>query len=314
MSPAPELDCLVIADDLTGACDAAVQFALCGRPTSVMLAMDAPPAGATVIAVSTESRHLDESAAARLIEQVANWFTARIVFKKIDSVLRGSPGAEIAAALDAFRCEAAVATPAFPAMGRFVNSANAADVARTLRSDAHVEPHAVAEALSSGARVVTASSVSDADLDAVVAGGIASRRRILWAGSGGLAAALARHWGGSPELRISPLPTSLIFCIGSDHPVTLQQIARLRDAKPDAVVLPAGPIPDCGALLLSGGDTASAICRAAETRRIDLYGELLPGIPWGILRCGRLDGIPVVTKSGGFGAPDALIRVAEFFQ
>jgi len=43
-------------------------------------------------------------------------------------------------------------------------------------------------------------------------------------------------------------------------------------------------------------------------------GEVLPGIPWGMLRGGRFDGVLVVTKSGGFGAPDALIRIAEFFE
>ena len=174
--------------------------------------------------------------------------------------------------------------------------------------------HAIAEALARGARVVSVDASNDADLDAIVAAGTGNPRRILWAGSGGLAAALSRQWGRATGLPVAPPAGSLTFCIGSDHPVTLQQIARLREAKPDAVVLPLGSLPDCGALVLSGGDTASAVCRAAGARRIDLRGEVLPGIPWGILRCGRFDGTPVVTKSGGFGDPDALIRVAEFFQ
>src|ERR1035438_5599700 len=148
------LDCLIIADDLTGACDAAVQFAR----SSVMLAMDAPPAGASVIAVSTESRNLLEEEVPALMAQVADWLRARVLFKKIDSVLRGNPGAEIAAAMQAFGCDAVVATPAFPAMGRICS---ASEMACSLRSDVHVAAGGVAEALASGARVVSADAVCD---------------------------------------------------------------------------------------------------------------------------------------------------------
>jgi uncharacterized protein YgbK (DUF1537 family) len=307
-----ELDCLIIADDLTGACDAAVQFARRGHAASVMLARDAIPAAARVIAVCTESRNLTEDAAPDLMAPVAGWLQARLLFKKIDSVLRGNPGAEIVAAMHAFGCDAAVATPAFPAIGRI---GSALDVARCLRSDAHVSAHRVAEALDSGARVVSADAACDADLDCIVSQGMTSGRRILWAGSAGLAGALARVGQALSPANPKPSPAQLIFCIGSLHPLTLAQVANLRQARPDAVVLPLGPIPpEAGALVLSGGDTASAVCRAAGARRIDLCDEILPGIPWGILRGGRFDGVPVVTKSGGFGAPDALIRIADFFQ
>ena len=47
---------------------------------------------------------------------------------------------------------------------------------------------------------------------------------------------------------------------------------------------------------------------------IDLMDEVLPGIPYGAIRGGAFDGISIVTKSGGFGAPDALIQVAEYFS
>ncbi len=298
---------LLLADDLTGACDAAVQFVRHGLPASVMLESDPPPLRARVIALTTESRNLSEPEAASAVRQAASQWTGEVVFKKIDSVLRGHPAAEIRAALDAFDCAAAVATPAFPALGRV----NGPEAAEALRSDRHVPPDGVSAALASGARVVSADVACDADLDAIVSG--ARGMRVLWAGSGGLAGALARSLGAPlaapPAMHRAPL----LFCIGSDHPVTIRQVAELRQARPESVILPLGPLPECAALLLSGGDTASAVCREAGVRRIDLYGEVLPGIPWGVLRCGRLDGVPVVTKSGGFGQPDALLRVAEFF-
>ncbi|HWC99449.1 MAG TPA: four-carbon acid sugar kinase family protein [Candidatus Sulfopaludibacter sp.] len=309
------MDCLLIADDLTGACDAAVPFAVRGRSTSVMLELDAPHAA--VVAVNTESRHLTEAQIPAVIHRVASAFPSpRIVFKKIDSTLRGNPAAEIAAAIQAFHCDAAIVTPAFPAQGRLVRNGRLnlgdLDVPAVLRADCHVAPDGVDAAIHSGARIVSVDAVTDADLDRIAAAG--SHRRILWAGSAGLAAALARQSGGTPAPPRAPR-SPVHFCIGSDHPVTLAQIDELRRHRPQSTILRFDELVDLPpALLLSGGDTAAAVCRAAGARRIDLYGEVLPGIPWGVLRCGRFDGVPVITKSGGFGAPDALIRIAEFFE
>jgi len=43
---------------------------------------------------------------------------------------------------------------------------------------------------------------------------------------------------------------------------------------------------------------------------IEVTGEALPGIPLGLLRLPGLT-VPVATKSGGFGAPDALVATAK---
>jgi hypothetical protein len=68
------------------------------------------------------------------------------------------------------------------------------------------------------------------------------------------------------------------------------------------------------AVAVSGGDTATVFCQAAGVEHIELVDEVLPGIPHGIICGGALDGIAIVTKSGGFGDPDALIQVAEHFS
>lgn len=67
-------------------------------------------------------------------------------------------------------------------------------------------------------------------------------------------------------------------------------------------------------LVITGGDTAVHICRAMGARGIDLVTELLPGIPLGRLLGGMAEGLPVVTKAGGFGPPDAFVRVVEYLQ
>jgi len=170
----------------------------------------------------------------------------------------------------------------------------------------------------------------------------------LWAGSAGLASALARTLPLVPQSH--PRPTSkgpVLFCIGSDHRVTAaQQIALVSQrhalllhaestnapcmaaalVRGQHVVLriPRGQISvkslmeliaraPASALVLSGGDTASLVCQAVEAQAIELLDEIIPGVPCGVIRGGAFNGISVVTKSGGFGRPDALIQVADYF-
>ncbi|MEE3367836.1 MAG: four-carbon acid sugar kinase family protein [Planctomycetota bacterium] len=59
-------------------------------------------------------------------------------------------------------------------------------------------------------------------------------------------------------------------------------------------------------VLFSGGDTAQLICELASVEKIALQREVTPGMPRGILCGGILDGIPVITKAGGFGDSRAL--------
>jgi uncharacterized protein YgbK (DUF1537 family) len=222
-----------------------------------------------------------------------------------------------------------------------------------LEACTHVQPWAVSAAIEAGARFISVDATCDRDLDTIAAEALASKRRILWAGSAGLASALARTlpWGGSPTCP-RPAPrraSSVLFCIGSDHPVTVEQQRHLiaqraalalgaETATPQSIVsalrrgehvvlnvpvrqtpvervfeLVGNAVGAAGALVLSGGDTASLVCRALGVRRIELADEIVPGIPWGYLSGGVFDQSRVATKSGGFGAPHALIQVADFF-
>jgi uncharacterized protein YgbK (DUF1537 family) len=45
-----------------------------------------------------------------------------------------------------------------------------------------------------------------------------------------------------------------------------------------------------------------------------LYGEVDAGMPWGRLIGGPADGLPVVTKAGGFGGDDALVQAVSFLR
>src|SRR5690625_1202286 len=61
-------------------------------------------------------------------------------------------------------------------------------------------------------------------------------------------------------------------------------------------------------VVVTGGDTAQALLDQLRADGIDLVSEALPGIPYGRIHGGSATGLPIVTKAGGFGGPDALIQ------
>ncbi len=113
----------VIADDLTGAGDTAVQFVKQGLRTIVLLGSAVPPGGseAEVVAIDSRSRSLPpEEAYGRVAGIAAHLRDSRfgLLFKKIDSTFRGNIGREIDAVLDVWGQGLALVVPAFPGNGR----------------------------------------------------------------------------------------------------------------------------------------------------------------------------------------------------
>jgi uncharacterized protein YgbK (DUF1537 family) len=113
----------VIADDLTGANDTAVQFAKQGLKTIVLLGTDFPTGTIeeNVVVTDSRSRSLTPDEAYRKVARTAALVRDgrfHTVFKKIDSTLRGNVGSEIDAIMDTCGQELAVVAPAFPKNGR----------------------------------------------------------------------------------------------------------------------------------------------------------------------------------------------------
>jgi uncharacterized protein YgbK (DUF1537 family) len=65
-----------------------------------------------------------------------------------------------------------------------------------------------------------------------------------------------------------------------------------------------GALPRPGALIVSGGETLRALCSALGASHLLVTGQIEPGVPRSTLCGGRWDGLPVVSKSGAFGADD----------
>ena len=115
------MDLAIIADDLTGAADSGVQLKRSGYRTAVVFRRaDLPPeVDLDAVAVDTDSRSSPAGfAAKRVLEAGRAMNNARVIYKKIDSTLRGPIAAELAAALGATGRTKAVVAPAFPSAGR----------------------------------------------------------------------------------------------------------------------------------------------------------------------------------------------------
>lgn len=118
------MNALIVADDLTGAMDTGHQFAAGGLETVVRVntrSVDDDDDAPAVVAVTTETRYADVATARERVARVASTAEpddSTLVYKKIDSTLRGNVVAELEATIDATGAALAVVAPAFPAAGR----------------------------------------------------------------------------------------------------------------------------------------------------------------------------------------------------
>lgn len=322
---------IIIADDLTGALDAAAPFCCKGNKVVVAVSItsfaNALATRADIVAVSTRSREIAPQKAFERVRRVVDQISDIPIFKKVDSRLKGNLISE----LDAFSGMPLIIAPALPTFDRVVVGGrvsgfginNPIDVRKALG------PH--------GKRAIVPDTTSEEDMDKVV--------RLydgeLLVGARSLSAAIARKFK-CRTIKPSPLAGRTAVAIGSNDPITLGQVDALdrnlieilkapsgsfdgqfNDPK-DKVLLQAvsGPILSREAvsqnlaksfkpfankannLVLSGGATAEALLDALDVSVLELEGELLPGIP-----VSRSAGWRVVTKSGGFGQPDALAKL-----
>ncbi|MBR0659088.1 four-carbon acid sugar kinase family protein [Neoroseomonas oryzicola] len=227
----------LIADDLTGALDTAAEFAaLCGP---VAVRRDVPGHAAGSLAIATASREASREAARSRVAAAAQLLAgADIAFKKLDSLLRGHPMAELAACIATGAWRHVVLAPAFPAQARvtrggrqFARQGDAwQPVAEALPRLLAAEGLAAvagdpAAALPPGVSVFDAAT--EDDLRRVVACGRSASGRVLWCGSGGLGRALAED---APTSADTTLRGPVLGLFGSDQAVTRRQLAACGDA------------------------------------------------------------------------------------
>ncbi|MDR3497310.1 MAG: four-carbon acid sugar kinase family protein [Ancalomicrobiaceae bacterium] len=242
----PRTKLRLIADDLTGALDTAVEFVAALGPVRVCWGRVPAEAG-DALAFDIATREGSEAEAFETIGRVAaatGLSASDCAYVKLDSLLRGHAGAEIAACWAGGGFEAAVIAPAFPYQGRITvdgrqrlvtpgtPDAIGEDLAATLRAyGLPVRKRRAGTSVWAG--IALWNAASDADLDAIVDAALLAEgrgRRILWCGSGGLAGAIARRRFGvaAPEAFMPEGPILGLF--GTDHPVTQDQLVQAGDA------------------------------------------------------------------------------------
>ena len=254
----------VIADDLTGAADSGVQLARAGYRTAVAFhGGHLPPVDPfDAVVADTDSRALSAAEAAERVAHAASALRgAGMLYKKVDSTLRGPVAAELGAALAAGGRSGGLLAPAFPPAGRTtregVQLVDGRPVHETAFADdptwpvtearlpallaaarlgpvevlpalERPDPERVGRAFQTGGWLV-ADAESPEHLEALVRS-VDDPGDVLWAGSAGLAAALGRAYPGpgTGEPVEGPAPEGpALAVIGSAHPVAREQVTRL---------------------------------------------------------------------------------------
>lgn len=115
----------IIADDLTGANDTALQFHLKGANTQILLSDEIEPLNiknTQTWAISTESRNVEPEIAFERVLKTTKMLVDKInpdyFYKKIDSTLRGNIAVEVLGILSVLDYDASIVVPAFPAETR----------------------------------------------------------------------------------------------------------------------------------------------------------------------------------------------------
>ena len=263
---------VILADDLTGACDTGIKLAKKKFDTQVFAlgcetAQELAQCGSPAAAVNTDSRALSPkeayertAAAAALVKQAG----VENLYKKIDSVFRGNVGAELAALLEQY--DLAVVAPALPENGRILRDGmviftadgtgeNKIDAAAAIRETAPqlrvgtisadvvrkgAQPlkEAIEAQRRQGAQVVLLDGETDADLrvSAQAISGLSCKAAAV--GSAGLIGHLDMLFRLTPsqtETKRSPAAFA-VAAVGSLHPATLAQTRRLAQRGDFALV------------------------------------------------------------------------------
>lgn len=390
----------IIADDLTGALDAAGPFARRGWPVRVLLHPPyATPAQPCIVAACSDSRVLPAAEAATCVVALARDLGAATLYKKIDSLLRGPLGAEVAALVYERRPAFTIVAPAFPAQGRITlagvqyarghrvdrhttadpfTPAATADVRALLATAGIVAGHLPLATVRAGAdairvallaarsdgRAVVGDAEEQSDLDLLAAAGVTLAGDVLWCGSAGLAHALSATLPSRPRPALPPAERVLVIC-GSLHPTSIEQCASLAASdRVEAIRIDLAERLDAAAVasrvaralirfdcvlvtlagtngvarheerraalaaleglatrvrastslgfVLTGGETAAAVCRGLRFDHLDVVDLVQDGIPCAIGQGGPCGGAPLITKAGAFGDSMALVAAVRY--
>jgi uncharacterized protein YgbK (DUF1537 family) len=332
----------IIADDLTGALDAAAPFAGRGMAVCVALSPSAIAKALTenseILAINTCSRDLGQGmATAAVAAAIAALPSGVEIMKKIDSRLKGHITAELAL----FSSHSLLVAPAIPEFGRITR-------------DGYVQGFGVTTPIDIRDRLgplAARAIIPDVETLSQLRTALSKRKsNTLLVGARGLAEAVAIDITGK-EAAVSirtPARRSLIV-VGSHDPITIAQADRVAPLL-ERVFAPLGEVAIASghvdtnhlliqatagdeirapldvarilaenvhprltdgrnAIVLSGGASAEAVMERMGIEVLELLGECLPGLPI----C-RVNDTHIIAKSGGFGDDRTFCALLAMFK
>lgn len=330
----------ILADDLTSAADGGAPFQRCGQSVAVLRGdITAPDDPSTVWSVDCASRSLSEDMAAKMTEKTTRALAGTaLLFKTIDSTLRGHIKAEISAAFKASGRTRLIVAPAFPDAGRItrdgVQYVHDVPVCQSSYANDPVHPARSSRIRDSLPAEIADITILNAETQEELTRkvmAIEEPENALWVGSPGLAMALADRFKQSPVTKASlPQSRSILMVIGSANPVSRAQAKHaaqyanvtclmtpdersdnpdqaLQDLATKAMQQQAG----FDTLIATGGDTMQAMLDRLKINQFTLQGEFEPGFV--LAKAKRADGTPLILgmKAGGFGDEESLLRAAQ---
>ena len=328
-----------IANERTfSAADGAAPFVSRGLTASIGRGQ-LPLQAAAVVAVDSGSRSATSSQAFERVARLTGQLASRaVLYKTVDSTLRGHIAEELEACFASSGRKALVFAPAFPQTGRTtvggIQLVDGVPVSESSygRDPVHPARHsALADLVPNCIKnVVLLDAVTQEELDSQIAS-IEDPESILWVGSPGMAVALARRFvpaQTAPQL-LDSISNDVLVVIGSANPRSHRQADLVREVS--GVTLLRGPAtrerdpaavlrriaddaarelqdPRYGALIATGGDTMEAVLDLLNVREFEILQELDPGFPLGRARLGDGRSLLLAMKAGGFGSDDAVER------
>ena len=255
----------ILADDLTGANDTAIQFVKQGLSALVITHAEfsgiSKFAAYDILSINSDSRGMSPKDAYNELRKIMTQLKAAKLegayYKKVDSVLRGNPGPELAAVMDELGIPLAIAAPSFPA--------NRSIVEQGMLKSGKTSPQAVTDAVKifagsmdkkvesmpldiirgghlkaaefllarhkDGVQVFVADAVNDEDLAIIRRLSAAIEKPHILAGSAGLGNQIAQSMGRNPAA--APLSlgsqTPALIIAGTRQGETAAQIVTLSE-------------------------------------------------------------------------------------
>ena len=252
---------LIIADDFTGANDTGVQMSKRGIDTAVSLFPNEDGPHSSIV-LDTESRNLSRNDSydkvSKMVQKVLDNNQFDLVYKKVDSTLRGNVVEELQAVVEIYKPDRIVFAPAYPQIGRttlnqthYVNDERLKDtefandplkpilidnINRMLIESLNekVTHHSVDD-IRNGKLSLTESkyhtfdSIVSEDLQLIVSKIIHSDEKILWVGSAGLANAIFKD--------LYPMKPS-VAVVGSISQVSFDQMTYATEKGEKILAIP----------------------------------------------------------------------------